>query len=133
MRVLQSLVIPDLKALVIEPDLAPILRVEPRRHRLIRPDPSTAPVAPAAGPERKFNRVDMWETTILESESDELPNQFRSPCYVHCPPLSRPAVNFNRDSLPTSFATSAVENHVNIGVTGELPFSASSSAEHVAQ
>jgi len=38
---------------------------------------------------------------------------------VHCPPLSRPAVNFNRDSLPTSFATSAVENHVNIGVTGE--------------
>src|SRR6266566_7958621 len=38
---------------------------------------------------------------------------------VQCPPFSCSAINLDRDSLPTSFATSSVEDYVNISVTGE--------------
>src|SRR5207245_1060642 len=38
---------------------------------------------------------------------------------VQCPPVSCSAINLDRDSLPTSFATSSVEDYVNISVTGE--------------
>jgi hypothetical protein len=41
---------------------------------------------------------------------------------VRCPPFSSSAINFNRDSLPTSFSASSVKDHVNIGVTGETLF-----------
>ena len=41
---------------------------------------------------------------------------------VRCPPFSSSAINFNRDSLPTSFPASSVKDHVNIGVTGETLF-----------
>ena len=41
---------------------------------------------------------------------------------VHCPPFSSSAINFDRDSLPTSFPASSVKDHVNIGVTGETLF-----------
>jgi hypothetical protein len=61
-----------MKALVMEPHLAPILGVQSQRRRLMRRDRSAAPVAylPTAGRDRKFNRAGMRETTILESESD---------------------------------------------------------------
>jgi hypothetical protein len=63
----------------MEPHLAPILHVEPQRHHLMGRDTSTAAVAhlPAARREGKFNRAVMWETTILESESDQLPSHLR--------------------------------------------------------
>jgi hypothetical protein len=63
----------------MKPHLAPILFVEPQRHRLLRRDGGTAPVAylPVAQSERKFNRAVMRKTTIVESKSDELPNCFR--------------------------------------------------------
>jgi hypothetical protein len=41
---------------------------------------------------------------------------------VHGPPFSSSVVNLNRDSLPTSFPTSSVKDHVNIGVTVETLF-----------
>ena len=38
---------------------------------------------------------------------------------VRCPPFSSSAINFNRDSLPTSFPASSVKDHLNISVTAK--------------
>ena len=38
---------------------------------------------------------------------------------VLCPPFLCSTINWDRDSRPTSFATSSIKDHVNISVTGE--------------
>jgi hypothetical protein len=50
---------------------------------------------------------------------DDPPKLLQEGVDVHCPSFSSSAINFNRDSLPTSFPASSVKDHVNIGVTGE--------------
>jgi hypothetical protein len=75
----KSLVLPDVMALVMEPDLAPISATSLRVIRLMGRDDSATAVAhlPAAGANERFTRAVMWEATILESESDRLPSHLR--------------------------------------------------------
>ena len=81
----KSLVLPDVMALVMEPDLAPILRVEPQGHRLMGRDDSATTVAhlPAlAWPGCELDGAVMWETPVLESKSDQFPESLLSPHHL---------------------------------------------------
>jgi hypothetical protein len=61
-----------------ELDFAPILRVETQDHRLMGRDDRATAVAhlPAARPGCEFDGAVMWETPVLESNSDESPSHF---------------------------------------------------------
>ena len=74
--VLQPLVIPDLEALLVEPQLTPIMRVDAYTHPLIQHDRGAAPVAAVAGPRhaRQLDRVVVWKPTVPQSSLDELSN-----------------------------------------------------------
>jgi len=53
---------------------------------------------------------------LFHDDPSELPQEGVD---VHCPPFSSSAINFNRDSLPTSFAASSVKDYVNSSVTAK--------------
>jgi hypothetical protein len=61
-------------------------------------------------------------STISFLFHDDPPKLPQESVDVHCPPFSSSAINFNRDSLPTSFPASSVKDHVDIGMTGETLF-----------
>jgi hypothetical protein len=63
-----------------------------------------------------------WQVQVLVGflrYHDDPPKLPQEGVDVQCPPFSCSAINLDRDSLPTSFATSSVEDYVNISVTGE--------------
>jgi hypothetical protein len=43
---------------------------------------------------------------------DDPPKLSQEGIDVHCPPISCSAINYNRDSLPTSLATSSIKDPV---------------------
>ena len=77
LRILHSFVIPDLKALLVKPHLAPIMHVNADGHPPIQHDRCAAPVAVVAGPrpERQLDRVDIRKATVPEPSLDELTNE----------------------------------------------------------
>jgi len=76
LRILQSFVIPDLKAVLVKPHLAPIMH-NADGHPPIQHDRGAAPVAVVAGPrpERQLNRVAIRKATVPEPSLDELTNE----------------------------------------------------------
>lgn len=74
-----SLGVPNLKAVVVEPNRSPVVRAHSDGHRLVPHNDRSAAVAggPDSVPMPKFNEESSWQSAVMDSLSNQVSEEGR--------------------------------------------------------